>query len=164
MTNSFRDCTDLVQYFWLVIVFRIFQMTINWTGCEYWQHQVIDSQPFYHMGLAARKPVIGVSYKARLKPVSSATGTSYKVEILLEASLDMILSNEQKQRRWSDCTYAQAGLRFCCSQPPEDKFSCVEAHVGPDNHNAWTWNCEYFLIHGFKHLFWVLTTYVLVKK
>ena len=25
---------------------------------------------------------------------------------------------------------AQAGLRLCCLQPPEDRFSCVEAHIG----------------------------------
>ena len=30
----------------------------------------------YHMGLAARKPVFGVHYKARLKPACSATVTS----------------------------------------------------------------------------------------
>ena len=47
-----------------------------------------------YIGLAARKPVVGVSNKARLKPVSSTTETSPKVEILLEASLDMILSNK----------------------------------------------------------------------
>ena len=32
------------------------------------------------------KPVFGVSEKARLKPVSLATETSYKIEISLEAS------------------------------------------------------------------------------
>ena len=32
----------------------------------------------YNMGLVARKPVFGVSDKARLKPVSSTTETSYK--------------------------------------------------------------------------------------
>ena len=41
-----------------------------------------------HMGLDATKPVFGVSDKARLKPVSLATETSYIIEILLEASLD----------------------------------------------------------------------------
>ena len=45
------------------------------------------------MGLVTTKPVFGVSDKARLKPVSSATETSYNIEISLQASLDMILSS-----------------------------------------------------------------------
>ena len=44
------------------------------------------------MGLEATKPVFGVSDKARLKPVSSATETNYKLENLLVASLNVILS------------------------------------------------------------------------
>ena len=43
------------------------------------------------MGLGATKPVFGVSDKARLKPVSSATQTSLKIEIPHVASVDMIL-------------------------------------------------------------------------
>ena len=27
------------------------------------------------------------------------------------------------------CADAQAGLRLCCSQTPEDSFSCIEVHV-----------------------------------
>ena len=41
-----------------------------------------------HMSLEATKPVFGVSAKAILKLVSSATVTSYKIEISLVASLD----------------------------------------------------------------------------
>ena len=44
------------------------------------------------MGLTETKPVFGVSNKVRLKPVSSATENSYKIEISPVASLDMILS------------------------------------------------------------------------
>ena len=44
------------------------------------------------MDLDATKPVFGVSDKVRLKPVSSATETSWKIEISPVASLDMILS------------------------------------------------------------------------
>ena len=29
----------------------------------------------------------------------------------------------------TNCADAQAGLRFCCSQTTEDKFSRVEAHM-----------------------------------
>ena len=39
-----------------------------------------------YLGLAARKPVFGVSGKARLKPVTSATETSQKNEISPVAS------------------------------------------------------------------------------
>ena len=45
------------------------------------------------MGLVARKPVFGVSNKVRFKPAFSATETSQKIEIALEASLGMIFSN-----------------------------------------------------------------------
>ena len=44
--------------------------------------------------LYGTKPVFGVSEKARLKPVSLGTETSFKLKILLGASLDMILSNK----------------------------------------------------------------------
>ena len=45
------------------------------------------------------------------------------------------LSKSEKQRRWSDCAYAQAGLRLCCSQHPERQ---VFWHRGPYHmgHNA----------------------------
>ena len=33
----------------------------------------------------------------------------------------------------SVCAEAQAGLRLCCSQTPEDRFSLVEAHIIVDN-------------------------------
>ena len=48
-----------------------------------------------NLGLDATKPVFGVSEKVRLKPVFSATETSWKIEISLLASLDMILSNKR---------------------------------------------------------------------
>ena len=43
------------------------------------------------LALVATKPVFGVSNKASFKPVSSATETSWKIEISLVASLDMII-------------------------------------------------------------------------
>ena len=72
------------------------------------------------MGRIATKPVFGVSDKVRFKPACSATGTSYKIESSFVASFDMVLS---KQR------ITKTGLRLCCSQTPEDRFSCVEAHI-----------------------------------
>ena len=47
-----------------------------------------------NLGLGVKKPVFGISDKVRLKPVSSATQTSYEIEILPAASLDMILFNK----------------------------------------------------------------------
>ena len=47
------------------------------------------------MGLDATKPFFGVTDKSRFKPVSSATGTSQKIEISLVSSLDMILSKRR---------------------------------------------------------------------
>ena len=47
------------------------------------------------MGPHARKPVFGVSNKVSFKQVSSATETSWNIEISLEASLDMKLSSKR---------------------------------------------------------------------
>ena len=59
----------------------------------------------------------GVSDIARLKPVSSATETSYKIEIWLVSSLDMILYNKR-------ITKALIRLRIW-----EDSFSRGEVHL-----------------------------------
>ena len=59
-----------------------------------------------HVGLDATKLVFGVSNTLRLKPVSSATETNYKIAISLEASLDMILCNKR-------ITKALIRLRVC---------------------------------------------------
>ena len=77
------------------------------------------------MGFVMRKPVLGVSDKARLKPVSSATETSKKIENLLDASLDMILSSKQIIKaliRLHGCTGWSALVLFVY---PEDGFSYV---------------------------------------
>ena len=81
------------------------------------------------MGLEVTKPVFGVSNKVRHKPVSSATETSYKIEILLVASLDMILSNKRKTKaliRLCGCIVWSVPLLF---PNPEDRFSQVKAHI-----------------------------------
>ena len=79
-----------------------------------------------HLGLIALKPVSQISNKTRLKQVSSATETSWNIEISLEAILDMILSSE-------GITKAPTNLHECagqcCSQTPEDRFSRVEDHL-----------------------------------
>ena len=75
------------------------------------------------VGLEATKPVFGDSDKTRLKPISSATKTSYKIDNSLVASLDRILSNER-------ITTALIRLRGCAGwcatllfAKPEDRFS-----------------------------------------
>ena len=70
------------------------------------------------MGLTARKPVFGVSDKARLKPVSIATETSQKDEILL----DMILSNKR-------ITKALIRLRVCAGWSAPLLFATLRRQV-----------------------------------
>ena len=81
------------------------------------------------MGLVMRKPVFGVSEKASFKPVSSATETSWNIEISPVARKHMILSQ-------TGITKALIRLHFCAgwSAPvlfadPEDKFSRVKALI-----------------------------------
>ena len=81
------------------------------------------------MGLAARKPVFGVSNKVSFKPFSSGTETSLKIENSPVANLQMILSTKR-------ITKALIRLRGCAgwsapvlSQTPEDSFSRVQAHM-----------------------------------
>ena len=75
------------------------------------------------MGPDVTKHVFGVSDKMILKPVSSATETSLKIEILPVASLDMILFNKQitkvliRLRAWAGWS---TPLLFA---NPEDRFS-----------------------------------------
>ena len=82
------------------------------------------------MGLDVTKTVFGVSDKGILKPVSSATKTSLKIENLLDAGLDMILSYKR-------ITNAPIRLRGCAGwsapvlfENPEDRFPPVKTHMG----------------------------------
>ena len=73
-----------------------------------------------------KTPIFGISDKARLKPVSSATETCQKVEISLVASFDMILSN-------TEITKVLIRLHrlvwvFVVHNPP-DRFSHMKAHI-----------------------------------
>ena len=47
------------------------------------------------MDLVATKPVFGASDKASFKPVSSATETSYKIDISLVGSFHTVLSKSE---------------------------------------------------------------------
>ena len=75
------------------------------------------------MCLVARKPVFGVSDNAMLKPVSSASETSYNIEISLEASLDIILPRNRITKALISlrgCTGWSAPLLF--ASPPKTVF------------------------------------------
>ena len=81
------------------------------------------------MGCGARKLVVRVSDEVRFKPACSATETSYKIEISLVASLDMILSNKSITKVLIRLRDVQTGLHLCCSQTSEDRFSRVQAQI-----------------------------------
>ena len=70
---------------------------------------------YYDMGLDTTKPVFGVSDKARLKPLSSATEIRLKIEISPVVRLDMILYKK-------GITKAMISLRLCCSQTPKTGY------------------------------------------
>ena len=50
------------------------------------------------MGLIATNLSSGFRKKVRFQPACSATGTSYKIEILLVANFDMVLSKKAKNK------------------------------------------------------------------
>ena len=110
------------------------------------------------MGLVATKTVFGVSNKAGLKPVSSATETSWNIEISLAAILYMILSNQRTTKaliRLCECTGWSAPLLF--ANRLRQVFSRRGPNISPSRkdliRNSFKENYEYFLIHQFKHLF-----------
>ena len=76
------------------------------------------------MGLVVRKPVFGVSDKASFKPVLSATETSWKIDISLVASLDMIHLDKQ-------ITKALISLRGCAGWSAPVLFTTPRRRQGP---------------------------------
>ena len=82
-----------------------------------------------YMGLNATKPVFGVSDKVRLKPVSSATENSKKIEISLVASLDMILSKQRITKALISLRGSTGWSAPLLFANPEDRFSSVKAHM-----------------------------------
>ena len=77
------------------------------------------------MGLIARKPVFGVSVKARFKPVSSATETIQKIEISPVATLHMKGADQTARLRRLVC----ACVVGTPAPTPKDKFSRNEARI-----------------------------------
>ena len=82
------------------------------------------------LGLDTTKPVFGVSEKAILKPVSSATVTSYKIEISLIASLDKVLSKKQITKTLISMR-GYAGWSAPCLQTPKTGFLASRAIFVP---------------------------------
>ena len=80
------------------------------------------------MGLNATKPVFGISDKVSFKPDSSASETSWKIEISPVASLHMILPKMQITKG-TDQTARMCRLVCDCvvSKTHEDRFSHVKA-------------------------------------
>ena len=76
-----------------------------------------DVFTLHNRGLNATKPAFGVSDKGKLKSVTSATETRYKIGILLVASPDTILSNKR---------LTKALIRLVCAfavrKPPKIGF------------------------------------------
>ena len=94
----------------------------------------------YHLGLAARKPVFGVSNKVRFKPVFSAIEISKKIEILRVASLDIILSNKRITKtliRLCGCAGWSAPLLF--ANPRRKVFSRLGPFENLVNHKIYSY-------------------------
>ena len=68
-----------------------------------------------HLGRNVTKLVFGVSNIARLKSISSASETSWKIEVSPVGSLDTILSKKR-------ITNGLISLRLCCWQTPKTWF------------------------------------------
>ena len=79
---------------------------------------VVCSQTY--LGLDVTKPVFRVSDKVRLKPVSSALETSWKLEILL---VDKKVADVSAQMPRLVCAFVVRKVN------PEDRFSRIEAHL-----------------------------------
>ena len=72
--------------------------------------------------------------KARFKPFSSATETSYKNEILLVASLDMILS-----KKWITRVKKSSALTLCLRvSSAETLCKQFELRSGPTESRSWS--------------------------
>ena len=114
------------------------------------------------MGLVATKPVFGVSDRARLKPVPSATETSKKIEKLLVVSLNMVLSKTRITRaliRLCGCAGWSAPLLF--ANPGRQVFSGRGQNCGLSKFSCslqCTWmtiiDCRLFLTAYLKMCHW----------
>ena len=74
------------------------------------------------IGRDVTKPVFGVSYKARIKPVSPATETSKKIEISLVASFDIKLKTTNSKGADQSAQMRRLVCAFVVRKPPKTGF------------------------------------------
>ena len=105
-----------------------------------------------------------VSEKWRFKPSCSGTEISYKIEISLVASLDMILFNQQITKMLISlrgCTGWSAPLLL---ESPKDKFSCIEAQINTVKYeNIHAIMCLYMHAFSLNHIVIFDKSFVFIK-
>ena len=75
------------------------------------------------MGLVARKPAFGVSHKASFKPVSSATETSLKIEILICSKFSYDTFNKANNKGADQTAWMRRLVCACVvRKPPKTGF------------------------------------------
>ena len=77
----------------------------------------------YNYGPGGKNLVFGVSDKARLKTISSATDTSQKIEISLVATF------QKENNKGTDQSVQMPRLVCVVCKPRKDRFSRVETHI-----------------------------------
>ena len=118
-----------------------FVITRQASWCQKWSTGQIFFISHSWWFLVVWKPVHGVSNKASFKPVSSATETSRgfwqsEFQTSLLSYRDQLENGNFTCSKFTYKTFrkannigadqtVQAGLRLCCSQTPEDRFSLV---------------------------------------
>ena len=81
------------------------------------------------MSRNTRKPGFRVSDKVRFKPACSAIETSWKIEISLVASKDMILYKKRITKALIRLRESAGWSAPLLSTNPKDRFSCGKAHI-----------------------------------
>ena len=101
------------------------------------------------MGLVATKSVFVISDKAKFKPTCSTRETSWKIEIWLVASPDMILSNEP-------ITKALIRLRWCAGWSVGLLFANPQRQVFSRRGSKYKCTCSGILVDKISNVFfWV---------
>ena len=106
-------------------LFRKCKQPLKYSSMSMCSYQVkYGTKP--NMGLDVTKPVFGVSDKSRLKPVSSATETSY-IKISLLASLNDIFQNAYNKGADQSAWMCRLVCGFVGRKPPKTGFlvSCT---------------------------------------
>ena len=112
-------CHMMPRFTW---VFTVCQSTCLWVSGKQRDNHNHPGSVHYHMGLVLRKPVFRVSDKARQKPASSATETSWKIEISPVARLHIL--SKKHNNKGADQTARMRRLVCACvvRKPPKTGF------------------------------------------